>query len=51
MARKGLGKKIRLAKALKQNRRIPLWVIVKTKRKVLINPKRRHWRRTKIRAR
>ncbi len=51
MPRKGLGKKLRLAKALKQNRRIPLWVIVKTNRRVIRNPKRRHWRRTKIRAR
>jgi large subunit ribosomal protein L39e len=45
---KPLAKKLRLAKANKQNRRIPVWVIVKTNRKVLTHPKRRHWRRTKL---
>jgi len=45
---KPLAKKLRLAKAYKQNRRIPVWVIVKTNRKVLTHPKRRHWRRTKL---
>ncbi len=49
MARnKPLAKKLRLAKAAKQNRRIPVWVIVKTNRKVMTHPKRRLWRRTKL---
>ncbi|MBC7110207.1 MAG: 50S ribosomal protein L39e [Archaeoglobi archaeon] len=43
-----LGRKLRLAKAYKQNRRVPLWVIVRTRRKVLTHPKRRHWKRTKL---
>ncbi|WP_297503426.1 50S ribosomal protein L39e [Thermococcus sp.] len=49
MARnKPLAKKLRLAKAVKQNRRVPVWVIVKTNRKVMTHPKRRMWRRTKL---
>ncbi len=49
MARyKPLAKKLRLAKAAKQNRRVPVWVIVKTNRKVVSHPKRRYWRRTKL---
>jgi large subunit ribosomal protein L39e len=49
MARnKPLAKKLRLAKAAKQNRRIPVWVIVKTNREVMTHPKRRMWRRTKL---
>ncbi|WP_456472253.1 50S ribosomal protein L39e [Methanocaldococcus sp.] len=47
---KPLGKKIRLAKALKQNRRVPLFVIVKTRGKVRAHPKMRFWRRQKIKA-
>ena len=49
MARnKPLGKKIRLAKKLKQNRSVPAWIIVRTKGQVRTHPKRRHWRRTKL---
>jgi len=49
MARnKPLAKKLRLAKAAKQNRRVPVWVIVKTNRRVMTHPKRRYWRRTKL---
>jgi len=49
MARfKPLGKKLRLARALKQNRALPLFVLIKTNRRVKNNPKRRHWRRTKL---
>ena len=51
MARnKPLGKKLRLAAALKSNRAPPLWVIVKTNRRVVTNPARRHWRRVKLKA-
>jgi len=45
---KPAAKKIRLAKAIKQNRRVPLWVIAKTKRKVRSHPKRHHWRVSKL---
>ncbi|MDI9646025.1 MAG: 50S ribosomal protein L39e [Archaeoglobales archaeon] len=48
MGKKTLGVKLRLARALKQNRRAPVWVTIKTKRTVFGSPKRRHWRRTKI---
>ena len=45
---KPLGKKLRLAKALKQNRRVPLFVILKTKGRVRFHPKMRHWRRSNL---
>ncbi|WP_457619829.1 50S ribosomal protein L39e [Methanopyrus sp.] len=49
MARvKPLGKKLRMAKAIKQNRRVPPWVVAKTGGRVIDNPKRRHWRRSKL---
>jgi len=47
---KPLGKKLRLAHALKQNRTVPVWVIVKTARKFRDHPRRRHWRRVKLKA-
>ncbi len=50
MGRMMLGRKLRYAKALKQNRPIPLWVLVKTKMRVRDNPKRRFWRRTKLKV-
>ncbi|MBU7044076.1 MAG: 50S ribosomal protein L39e [Theionarchaea archaeon] len=43
---KSLGKKLRLGKAAKQNRRVPVWVWMKTRLRVRTHPKRRHWRRT-----
>ncbi len=49
MARyKALGRKRRLAAALKSNRSPPVWVIAKTKRRVLTTPTRRYWRRAKL---
>ena len=49
MARnKPAAKKRRMAKAGKQSKAVPTWVIVKTKSKVRTNPKRRNWRRTKL---
>ncbi len=45
---KKLSKKKKLAKAKKQNRRIPLWVLAKTKMNVRRNPKRRNWRRSDL---
>ncbi|MEL9991548.1 MAG: 50S ribosomal protein L39e [Thermoproteus sp.] len=51
MARnKALGKKVRLAAALKSNRDPPVWVRLKTKNRVLRSPARRHWRRAKLKA-
>ncbi|MBI3588558.1 50S ribosomal protein L39e [Candidatus Micrarchaeota archaeon] len=41
-------KKLALAKASRQNRRLPVFVIVKTKRRVSRNPKARHWRGRKM---
>ncbi|MCX6767354.1 MAG: 50S ribosomal protein L39e [Candidatus Micrarchaeota archaeon] len=40
--------KKKLAKALTQNRRIPVFVIARTKRGVVRNPKARHWRTRKL---
>ena len=49
MARnKALGRKLRLARAYKTNSAIPVWVVIKTIRKVPYRPKLRHWRRTKL---
>ena len=51
MARyKPLAKKLRLAKAGKQNRLPPLFVRIKTNRRVMTSPKRRHWRRSKLKV-
>ncbi|MFV9676485.1 MAG: 50S ribosomal protein L39e [Methanosarcinales archaeon] len=44
------GRKLRLCKAGKQNRRIPAWIMVKTSRRVTTHPKRRQWRRSKLKA-
>lgn len=49
MARnKPLGKKLRLMKATKQNRRVPAWVMMRTSRRFTSHPKLRSWRRTKL---
>lgn len=51
MARaKPLARKLRLAKAGKQNRSVPLWVVVKTNRRFRDHPKRRHWRRVSLKV-
>jgi large subunit ribosomal protein L39e len=51
MARtKPTAKKLRLAKAGKQKKPVPTWVIAKTGGRVRTHPGRRNWRRTKIRA-
>ena len=42
---KPLAKKLRMAKANKQNRRIPIWAYAKTNRKLRYRPKPRHWNR------
>ncbi|MFC5971812.1 50S ribosomal protein L39e [Halomarina salina] len=46
MSKKSKAKKKRLAKLERQNGRVPAWVIMKTDRDVMRNPKRRHWRRS-----
>ncbi|HDI06771.1 MAG TPA: 50S ribosomal protein L39e [Candidatus Bathyarchaeota archaeon] len=51
MARnKPTAKKRRLIKAGKQCQSVPSWVVSKTVGKVRTHPKRRHWRRGKIKA-
>jgi len=40
--------KARLMKKLKQNRRVPAWVMMRTERAFLRPPMRRHWRHSKI---
>lgn len=51
MARnKPAAKKRRLAKAGKQRKAVPTWVIAKTVGRVRSNPARRQWRRRKIKA-
>jgi len=44
------GLKKRLVKKARQNSPVPTWVVVKTKRRVRTNPKRRMWRRRKLKA-
>ncbi len=50
MGKKTVGVKFRLAKFTKQNRRSPVWVSLKTKRRVFGSPKRRHWRTSKLKV-
>ncbi|MEM1524782.1 MAG: 50S ribosomal protein L39e [Nitrososphaerales archaeon] len=44
------GVKNRLYSKIKQNNPVPTWVIVKTRRKVRTNPKRRMWRRDRLKV-
>ncbi|RQD82357.1 MAG: 50S ribosomal protein L39e [Methanocalculus sp. MSAO_Arc2] len=44
------GRKIRMGKATQQNRRVPSWVMIKTKRAVVSHPKRRNWRRSTLKV-
>lgn len=46
MSGKSRAKKKRLAKLERQNSRVPAWVMMKTDRDVMRNPKRRNWRRS-----
>lgn len=50
MSRATKGFKIRLGKATQQNRRVPAWVMVRTKRNVVSHPKRRTWRRSNLKV-
>jgi len=51
MGKKTPRKKAMLGKFMKQNRRIPLFVIAKTNRKVVQNRERRSWRSQKLKMR
>jgi ribosomal protein L39E len=48
MGSKGLTKKMKLAKAARKIRRIPAFVLIRTKRKVSFNRRRRDWRTDKL---
>lgn len=48
MGSKGLGKKMKLAKANRKIKRIPAFVIIRTKRRVTFNRRRRDWRTDKL---
>ena len=49
MARfKTLSLKKRMARELRSNKSVPVWVIAKTNGKVRTTPSRRHWRRNKL---
>ena len=50
-SRKSAAKKAVISKKLKQNRRIPIFVIAKTNRKVTVNSERRNWRVKKLNIR
>ena len=50
MGKKDKRKKMRLAKAARQNRRMPIFVTVRTKRKVMWNNRSRNWRTEKLKA-
>ena len=45
---KPAAKKIRLLKKVKSNRRVPAWVMQRTRRRFTHHPKRRSWRRNKL---
>ena len=49
MARnKPTSRKKRLGAAGKSSKPVPTWVVAKTRGRVRSTPKRRHWRRTKL---
>lgn len=45
-----VAKKLRLARALKSNSPVPIWVIARTNGRFRRHPKIRHWRRVKLKA-
>ncbi|AAK40683.1 LSU ribosomal protein L39e [Saccharolobus shibatae B12] len=47
---KPVAKKFRLAKALKANSPIPIWIVLKTRGRVRYNPLRRNWRRNDLKV-
>lgn len=51
MARvKHTARKRRLAKAGRQSSSVPMWIVAKTMGRFRSHPKRRHWRRTKLKV-
>jgi large subunit ribosomal protein L39e len=48
MSKKSQKKKAMLSKKLKQNRRVPLFAVAKTNRRVVSNNRRRSWRTGKM---
>ncbi len=51
MARnKPAGRKHRLSRALKTRKPVPSWVVAKTRGHTRTHPKKRHWRKTKLKA-
>jgi large subunit ribosomal protein L39e len=51
MARnKPTARKRRLARARRRAKAVPLWVVLKTGRRVRVSVKRRHWRRVKLKV-
>ena len=49
MGKKSVTKKMKLAKRLKMNRRMPILAVVRTHRRVQSNRFQRDWRRRKLR--
>jgi large subunit ribosomal protein L39e len=45
-----LPRKIRLARFMRQNRPVPVWVVGKTMGRVRTHPKRHFWRRGRLKA-
>ena len=51
MARnKPTAKKMRLGNRLKTNKTVPTWVIMRTQRKVRQHPKRKQWRKSRLKV-
>jgi large subunit ribosomal protein L39e len=50
MSKVSKGRKLRLAKACEQNRRVPAWVMLRTKRTVVSHPQRRSWRKSTLKV-
>jgi large subunit ribosomal protein L39e len=50
MSKVELPRKLRMSKAMKQNRPVPIWVVAKTLGRVRTHPKRRYWRRSKLKV-
>ncbi len=47
-SRKDTKTKERLTAKAESNKRVPVWIVLKTKRKYSDNPRRYHWRRSKL---
>jgi len=47
---KPAARKRRLIKAVRRAKAVPTWIIAKTLGHVRASPKRRHWRRSKLKA-